>query len=338
MMTPMKFRHLAFHLRLKFRHAFHIAHGERTHTDTVFVKINNGQHIGFGEAALPPYLGYSPLSIVAEINHYVLPELSFQDQLTRLHKSNLSKPARTAIDSALHDLWGKTENKPVYNLLNLQVPESNICFYTLGISDVQALEEKLADSTDIQVYKIKLGGENDHAFLKEFRKRSTTPFCADANQAWKSKETALAEINRLYDLGCLFIEQPLPVGHPDLDYVFKNSKLPIYLDESIQSLADINANAGKCHGINLKLLKSGGIQPALEWINTARSLGLEVLIGCMSESSCGAAAALQLCGASRYVDLDGPLLITNDPFGGLRYENGRIYTSDSPGTGVHERE
>ncbi len=330
----MKFRHSASHFRLEFRHTFHIAHGERSHTDTVIAEISGGGHTGYGEAALPPYLGYSPGQIVAEINDFVLSDLPIPELLVNIHAGNLSRPAKTALDIALHDLWGKTENKPVNELLNLKVPESITCFYTLGISDIAALEEKLAATGDIKVYKIKLGGENDHAFLKEFRKRSNTSFCADANQAWKSKETALEEIAKLNDLGCLFIEQPLPVGHPDLTDVFKNSSIPVYLDESIQSVDNIHTNADKCHGINIKLLKSGGLQPATEWINTAQSLGLEILIGCMSESTCGAAAALQLCGASRYVDLDGPLLITNDPFGGLKYENGLVYTSKQPGTGA----
>jgi L-alanine-DL-glutamate epimerase-like enolase superfamily enzyme len=330
----MEYRLKAIHYRLEFRHAFHIAHGSRTGTDTVYAEIKSGSHTGYGEAALPPYLGYDAAAVVKEINTYWLSHDSPEVALNHLHKSPLSRPAKTAIDIALHDLWGKLEHKPVYDLRGISLPEKVICFYTLGISSIKELEEKLEQSSGTQVYKIKLGGENDHAFLNEFRARSKVQFCADANQAWKDKNAAINEIEKLHDLGCIFIEQPLPVDHPDQQEVFNKSKLPIYLDESIQSIADIHKNAAVCHGINIKLVKTGGIQPALQWIDTAKKQSLEILIGCMSESSCGAAAALQLSSFSKYVDVDGPLLIRNDPFKGLEYEGGMIRRSNQSGLGI----
>lgn len=330
----MEYRLRATKFRLEFRHAFHIAHGSRTGTDTVYAEVQSGNHTGYGEAALPPYLGYVSAEVVKEINTFQLTAESPQEALLQLHMSALPRHAKTAIDIALHDLWGKLEQKPVHELLGFSIPEEMICFYTLGISSIKELEEKLEQSSGTKVYKIKLGGENDHAFLKEFRARSNTPFCADANQAWKDKDTALNEISRLHDLGCIFIEQPLPVNHPDQEEVFVKSRLPVYLDESIQSIADIKNNAAVCHGVNIKLVKTGGIQPALQWIDTAKNHSLEILIGCMSESSCGAAAALQLSGVSKYVDLDGPLLIANDPFAGLKYEDGMIKSNRHSGLGI----
>ena len=334
----MEYRIKAAQYRLEFRHAFHIAHGSRTGTDTVYAEIQSGDRTGYGEAALPPYLGYAPGVIVTEINAFRIPSVSFQEALQHLHNSTLSRPAKTAIDIALHDVWGKSENQPVHELLGISDPEGKTCFYTLGISSIRELEEKLEQSAGTQIYKIKLGGENDHAFLKEFRARSNAQFCADANQAWKDQETALNEISRLHDLGCIFVEQPLPVNHPDQQDLFKEGKLPVFLDESIQSIEDIRKNAKWCHGINIKLVKSGGIQPAMQWIREAQQYGLEILIGCMSESSCGAAAALQLGSFSKYVDLDGPLLIANDPFEGLVYEGGMIKSRRHNGLGIIYRQ
>jgi L-Ala-D/L-Glu epimerase len=320
--------------QLKFRHAFHIAHGKRYHTDTVFTTASADGLTGFGEAALPPYLGYSSLTVAEEIKNFSFSGNDIPSILDELHASELSRPAKASADIALYDLWAKQENKSVHQLLQIPASTSYPCFYTLGISSVRELEEKLASSKGTKIYKIKLGSENDFDFLKEFRQRSNIPFCADANQAWKTKKEALNNIQQLYELGCIFIEQPLPVGHPDLKALHENCPLPIYLDESLQSIADIHTNANACNGINIKLVKTGGIRPALQWIAAAKQHGLKILMGCMSESTCGAAAALQLAGAGDFVDLDGPLLIANDPFSGISYSEGEIQTPTTMGLGI----
>jgi L-alanine-DL-glutamate epimerase-like enolase superfamily enzyme len=320
--------------QLRFRHAFHIAHGKRYHTDTVITTASADGLTGYGEAALPPYLGYSSTTVADEINNFSFSGNDIHSILDELHASELSRPAKASADIALYDLWAKQENKSVHQLLQIPASPSYPCFYTLGISSIQDLEEKLASSRDTKIYKIKLGSENDFNFLKEFRKRSDIPFCADANQAWKSKKEALNNIEQLHELGCIFIEQPLPVGHPDLNALHKNCPLPIYLDESLQSIDDIHSNAKSCSGINIKLVKTGGIRPAMQWIAAAKEHGLKILMGCMSESTCGAAAALQLAGTSDFVDLDGPLLIANDPFSGIAYSEGEIQLPTEIGLGI----
>lgn len=330
----MKLKLSALSFKLQFRHAFHIAHGNRTSTDTVITLISDSEHTGYGEAALPPYLGYTAEKVCAEIIQFSLKDDHPSRLLDSVHASALSRPAKASLDIALHDLWAKQEKKSLHALLGLPLQPASPCFYTLGISPVNELEEKLAASAGTKVYKIKLGGENDEGFLKEFRKRSQVAFCADANQAWKSAAEASEKIKFLADMGCLFIEQPLPAAHPEYRKLFTESALPLYLDESIQSEADISANAANCNGINIKLVKCGGIRPALSWINTARTNGLSILSGCMSECSCGAAAALQISGYSDYVDLDGPLLISNDPFKGLTYSEGLVSVNRIPGTGI----
>lgn len=317
----------AYPFRLQFRHAFHIAHGSRNYTDTVYAEASLIGKTGYGEAALPPYLGYSAEKITEEVDGFTADSVNPELVLMQVHKSTISRPAKAALDLALHDLWVKLENNPLHQLLSLPYKNEVICFYTLGISEIDVLEAKLESSRGTKVYKIKLGGENDLKFLKEFRSRSDVPFCADANQAWKSVKEAGEKIRLLKDLGCIFIEQPLPVNHEGLKELHSQSELPLYLDESIQNINDIISNADKCDGINIKLVKSGGIKPALEWIDAARNNNLKVLIGCMSESTCGAAAALQLNGFADFVDLDGPLLISNDPFEGLSYDEGMVSCS-----------
>ncbi len=332
----------AFPFQLKFNHPFGIAHGTREFTDTLFVSASLNGFTGYGEAALPPYLGYDVHGFVANFDKWFPAPLNgsegIQQLFSMLAKSNatLPSPVRAAVDIALYDLCGKLTEKPVRDLLGIPAGDSTECTYTLGISSIETMLEKLQEGSGFTIFKLKLGGENDRERILAFKENSTAKFCVDANQAWQSVDQAIEEINFLKSQNCLFVEQPLPVAMvTEMRTLFTQSALPIYLDESIQNSQDFDRLQDCCHGINIKLVKCGGLSPAVELMRTAKRLRKKVLIGCMSESSCGAAAAAQLAGWADYVDLDGPKLISNDPFTGIVYAEGIITPNPTPGTGTN---
>ena len=331
----------AYSFCLKFTHPFGIAHGTRNSTDTLFVTASFDGKTGYGEAGLPPYLGYDVKELVAGFNNW-FPKTTndisaITEVLSQLNKSNNSipTPVKTATDIALLDLWGKLSGKPIRDLLGIPPGNKTLCTFTLGISSINELIGKINEAPEFRLFKLKLGGENDHEQVEAFLKNSKHSFCVDANQAWKKVDEALNEIDWLKEKGCIFVEQPLPVSMNDeMAELHSKSSLPIILDESIQNIRDLENLYGVCHGINVKLTKCGGINPAMELIRRARKLNKKILVGCMSESSCGAAAASQLAGWADWVDLDGPKLISNDPFAGIIYQDGVLLPNTIAGLGI----
>lgn len=329
------------HYRLSFRHSFGIAHGIRHHTDTVYVRASfHGQH-GYGEAALPPYLGYDAVELVRSFHDFFDPVLedsaAIRKVMTRLSSpgNHLPRPLRTAVDIALHDLLGKLMGTTVRKILNLPEASYSPCSFTLGISTVGEMMDRLTDAQQNGFFKVKLGGPDDRARIEALQAADPRPFCVDANQAFQSEDEALEWMHWLRERGCLFIEQPLPVDMAgSYNRLFDRSPLPVFLDESVQDLNDLPGLSKVCHGINVKLVKCGGIEPARALIREAHRYGLQVLVGCMSESACGAMAAAQLSGWANAVDLDGPILISNDPFSGAVYSDGQLLLSNEPGTGA----
>ena len=330
-------------LKLEFKHSFGLAHGTRQFTDSFLVEARLNDFIGYGEAAIPPYLGYNIINLVENFDSYFLPIVDGQKGIESVFRkltvqSEIPPPIKCAVDIALHDLCGKLMGKSVRSLLNLPEAKNVLCTYTFGISTEEEIIEKLREATNIRVFKHKLGGENDRERILTFKKHCSFPFVVDANQAWKSVEQALNEIKWLKEQGCLFVEQPLPTSmKSSFKDLYLTSSLPIILDESIQTQNDFDELKDYCHGINVKLMKCGGINPARELMRNARKANKKVLLGCMSESSCGAAAASQLLGLADWCDLDGPMLIKNDPFIGVVYENGCIVQQEKFGIGVELR-
>ncbi|CAN5464477.1 dipeptide epimerase [soil metagenome] len=327
--------------QLKFKHAFGLSHSSRNFTDTLYVKAEFNGLTGYGEAALPPYLGYDVNDLVAHFEEWFPERVQGVDGITetlailKRNANTLPTPVRTAVDIALMDLYGHLTGKSVRSLLGLPLTSDTLCTYTLGVSSTEELIEKLKEAKDFRLFKLKLGDANYRERVLAFKANSPYPFCADANQGWKSTKESLTEIVWLKEQGCIFIEQPLPVTmKAELKEVHSKSVLPVILDESIQNLQDLEMMADACAGINVKLVKCGGMEPAMELIRRARKLNKKVLVGCMSESSCGAAAAAQLSGWADWVDLDGPALIENDPFEGVSYEDGRIVLAGNVGTGA----
>lgn len=324
-------------LTLQLRQPFSIAHGVSTTRDNVLVQLDGGR----GEAAAVPYHGETPAGIGAYLQGLALERISdpleLHDVLAALPAG--SAAARAAVDMAVHDAWGQALGQPLYRLLGLNPRRIPLSSFTIPIGPSAQMAE-LARRADAAILKIKLGGapsgnDSDEQRLTALRAASPLPLRVDVNGGW-SLERAERMLPVLVEHGVELLEQPLPAG--DLEGLRRLARLPIrppiFVDESIKSTADILAHRGLVEGVVIKLAKSGGIRPALEQIAVARACGLEVMIGCMIESSVAVTAAAHLAPLARFVDLDGPLLISNDPFQGVRQERGRLELSDRPGLGL----
>ncbi len=323
---------------LKFKTPFRIAHGVRDSTPCVFISVSDGNFIGYGEAALPPYLGVSQ-QIVEGYVKKINPEFLNTDYAEQLHKSlreiaPASYPAMAAVDMAWHDLKAQRNNMPLYKCFGLSEQFKAEGMFTIGISSEEELINKLPDSGVMPILKIKTSDGNEKEIISLIRRFTDKPVAIDANQSWKSVEDKLELLYWLKEMNVILVEQPFKKNERVPDYIFKHSPVPLIADESFQTIEDLEKIAGNFHGINIKLMKCGGIYPALQIIKEVRKRNLKIMIGCMSESSCGCSAAAQLVSLTDWYDLDGPLLIKNDPFDGLAYEKGRIILSDKAGLGI----
>lgn len=311
---------------------FRIAHGTSDTRDNVLVQIDGG----WGEAAAVGYLGETRAGIFEYLRSVDPASLEdpvrLIDSLSRLPSG--SAAARAGIDMALHDAWGQALNQPLYRLLGLNPERIPVTSFTIPLASPQWMAER-ARLAGHPVLKLKLGSDDDEARVLAVRQATNATLRADANAGW-SLERAQRMLPLLLDHGVELIEQPLRVG--DLEGLRTLSRLsarpPIFVDESIKTSADIVAHAGLVEGVVIKLAKSGGIRGALEQIAVARALGLEVMLGCMIESSVAVTAAAHIAALAQYVDLDGPLLIKDDPFEGVRYQQGRLLLPEGPGLGL----
>lgn len=324
---------------LQFRHPFRLAQGHRTHTDAAYLAIYLDGYVGYGEACLPPYLGAALADVWACWEQWpwqLLPGSTLEEALNRAQPTAaVHHAAAAAIDMALHDLFSRKEGKPLFEYLGLGPAQPIPTTYTLGVSHASELVGKLAEAAPYRTIKMKLGGEGDLERLRAFRGLCSKPFCADANQAYTDRGAALAMAHHLADAGALFLEQPMPVGaEADMAWLRGRSPIPIVADESVRRLADLERVADCFDGFNVKLMKSAGLAEALRMIDKVRQQEKLLVLGAMAESSCGATAASHIASLADYVDLDGPLLLANDPFVGLTYTDGCIMPPSGPGTGA----
>jgi L-alanine-DL-glutamate epimerase-like enolase superfamily enzyme len=327
---------------LEFKYPFGIAHGTRTHTAVVYVKLENEGLYGYGEAALPPYLPETQNSVIDFLKKaskilaaYKLP-YSIEEITTAVDIiAEGNTAAKASIDIALHDLLGKLQNKPVYELLNLKKPQPKNTSVTISIGDLNLIPQKLEELSGFSVLKVKLGSGNDKEIIDRIRKNTDRPIVVDVNQGWTDKNSALEMIQWLNTQNVLFVEQPLDKNNSeDMAWLTERSPIPTIADESMQRLTDMDKIAASFSGINLKLMKCGGLFEAGKIISFAKEKGLKINIGCMSESSCGISAAAHLMGEADWIDLDGPLLIKNNPFTGINFTNGKLELTDTFGTGA----
>lgn len=327
---------------LYFKRPFKIAHGVRLSTPIVLTQLEHQGVIGFGEASMPPYLGETHESVLFFLKKASGLLSKHQDpfcmdailkEVDSIAPNNTA--AKAAIDIALHDLVGKLQNKPCWQIFNCDKNNTPYTTYTLGIDEPEVIKEKVAEGENYKILKVKLNGENDKTIISTIRNITGKAIAIDVNQGWEDKYHALEMIEWLSDKNVLFVEQPLPKSNLDgAAWLFERSPLPLFADESIQRYSDIDKIKDCFHGINIKLMKCTGMHEAFKMITRARELNLKVLMGCMSETSCAVSAAAQLSPLVDYADLDGPLLIKNNLFDGIEFINGKITLNELPGIGV----
>jgi L-alanine-DL-glutamate epimerase-like enolase superfamily enzyme len=314
--------------RLELKRPFRLAVGERSHTDVVYVTLENYGLKTVGEASMPPYLGESVKSVMHFIESVNPEELCIEDlehskgYLDSLSDGNTA--AKAAVEMALVSMAAAKKQQTVGDFLKIEDREIHTS-YTVGISEENELREKLDEAEPFKYLKIKLGSSDDLKLLKTIGALSDKTFSVDVNQGWKSLEEALPVVKVLEEMACLFIEQPFAAKAISLHAELRSkTSIPIYADESIKRLYDLEQNFEAFDGVVVKLMKTAGPLEAIQMLNRARDLGLKTVMGCMAESSVAISMARVLAPLADYADLDGAFLMKNGPFGQVTYESGRV--------------
>ena len=322
-------------ITLELKTTFRVAHGASDQRHNVLVYLDDG----VGEAAAVPYYGETQQGIIEYLESVSdLGSDPFALDAVLSKRPPGSRAARSAIDEALHDLWGKKLGQPLYRLLGLSLDEVPLTSFTIGMDD-PAIMAKQAKESKYPILKVKLGSNKDEAIVAAIRNATDAKLRVDANAGW-TREGALQIIPRLAEYGLELIEQPLAVDDVEGFFWLKDQlraqkiKTPIFADEIAKTSQDVAKLAGAIDGVVVKTMKSEGIRESLRMIHTARAHGMQIMLSCMVESSVGVTAAAHLAPLCDYADLDGPLLIKNDPYGGLRYEGARFFLPDGPGLGL----
>ncbi len=331
-------------LDLKLKHTFRIAREARDVQNNLVVLLRDEDGVtGLGEAAPTRFFG-EDVSSVSQVLTQSISLLEKADpfqieDISLLLKDKFPKDAaaRSAIDIALHDIIGKKLRIPLYKFLGLHRCEGKATSFTIGIDTVETMCKKVEEAKDFPILKIKAGMKDDVEMLRELRKITKAVFRVDANTGWTPDE-AITKINLMEDLGVELVEQPFPVGSIEaLKKVRRQVKIPIFADEDVKDSKDIPAFSDAVDGINIKLMKCGGIREAMRMIYTARAHGLQIMIGCNIESSLSITAAAHLASLVDHIDLDGHLLVTNDPYAGVTADRGRLTLPEGDGLGVKAR-
>ena len=322
--------------QLQLNHPFKISRRETdAYREVISVEIDDG----IGEAAPAKFYGETVQTVEKALGTLSsaldgnLDEI--QDVMAGIESTlDGNYAAKSAIDMALHDRLGKKLGVPLYKLWGLNPHKTPCTSFTIGLDEPAVMAEKVLQAEAYPILKVKLGTPHDIEILQTLRNVTDKPIYVDANTAWTPKE-AVKKIRQLAQYGVALIEQPTkPDDIAGIKYVREHSELPIIADESVKRASDIPALVNAVDGINIKLVKCGGILEAIRMIHTARAHGLLVMIGCMIESSLGITAAAHLTPLVDYADLDGNLLISNDPYIGVTLENGKLILPDHPGIGV----
>ncbi|WP_273886804.1 dipeptide epimerase [Rubrobacter naiadicus] len=316
---------------------FAIARGSSDTFRRAVVQVEEDGLMGLGEAASTGYYGQDPDTDRAALESVRIEDPWDIEGTLRLNE-DLSASALAALDAALHDLAAKRLGIPVWRLLGLSRPRPASA-YTLAIADRETTLSRARSRAGYPIFKVKLGGWRDIETLRALSGETEAEIWADANEAFAPEE-AVEAVRELREIGVAMIEQPVAAseGREALEEVTRAaSPVPVIADESALVAADVPPLVGCVSGVNVKLAKCGGIRRALEMIHTARACGMRVMVGCMVETSLGISAAAQFSGLVDYVDLDGPMLLADDPFEGLVFERGRLLVPDAPGLGVEFR-
>ena len=335
-------KYLPYDLNMKY--VFRIARGSRNSTPLLLTAIRFDDVVGYGEASMPPLYGESHESAIKFLSKVDLSGFKdpfdidgIMNYVDSIEPGNTA--AKASIDIALHDIAGKLSGKPCYKLFNLPGVSSVSTSKTIGIDSPDIIKERALEAKEFQFLKLKLGSERDKEIVNAIREVSDQALYIDANQGWKDKSQALENIYWLKEKGVIFIEQPMPVAmEEEMAWLKSKSPLPIVGDEGIQRLKDVKRADNFYHGINIKLVKSTGLNEGLKMAKLAKKKGLKVMLGCMSETSCLISAAFHLASLADWIDLDGNLGVTNNPYKGIETINGKLINNDIPGIGLIDPE
>lgn len=331
-------RFLPYELQL--HHVFTLANSSRKSTPDVLTRIEFDGEFGYGEASMPPYLGESIESasrFLASLDLGQFTDPFRVDDILQYVDSVMpgNTAAKAAVDIALHDLIGKLMGQAWYKIWGFDPGTTPNTSFTIGIDTPEVVIQKVAEAAPYKVLKVKLGLSTDRQMIETIRSVTDKPICVDVNQGWTDRVKALETIFWLEENGVILVEQPMPkTAIDDMAWLTQNSPLPTIADESLQRLPDVLKAHGVYSGINIKLMKCTGMREAQQMLSLARSLDMKVMIGCMTETSCGVSAAAQLSPKADWADLDGNLLIENDPFKGMQIIDGKVCLSDQPGIGL----
>jgi L-alanine-DL-glutamate epimerase-like enolase superfamily enzyme len=326
---------------LHLRHTFTISRGSMDVQPTLIVELEQGGYHGYGEATSNTFYGVTIEGMIEALES-VRPQIErteLEDPVElwdQLHQQLGDQPfAHCALDQAAHDLWGKLRGQPVYRLWGLQLKNLPLTNYTIGLDRIDVMIAKLQERPDWPVFKIKLGSQQDDLeIIRQLRQHTSAVFRVDANCGWTADQT-IEYSRQLKQWNVEFIEQPLPVEQWEaMRRVRAESALPVIADESCQVPSDVARCQGAFDGVNIKLVKCGGLTPARRMIDQARQLGLHVMVGCMTESSVGISAIAQLLPLLDYVDMDGALLLREDIARGVTIEQGACRYPQENGCGV----
>ncbi len=327
---------------LVLKHTFTISSFSRNTTPVMMVSIEYEGCCGYGEAAMPPYLGETQESAADFLSKVDLEQFhdpflleDILDYIEGIAPGNYA--AKASVDIALHDLTGKLLQQPLYKLWGLNPLKTPYTSYTIGIDKPDVVKEKVKEASGYKILKVKIGGVNDREMIQTIRSVTDKPLCVDVNQGWKDKKMALDSIYWLKEQGVVFVEQPmLTSSMDDIAWLTENSPLPVVADESVQTVNDVIPLKGIFSGINIKLEKCGGLLAAKKMITIARALDMKVMVGCMTSTSCPVSAAAHLSPLVDWADLDGNLLVSNDVYNGVKVEEGKLILSSKPGIGVEK--
>lgn len=334
----MKLRFKPYTLELK--HVFTIATNSRSTTPVMLTEIEYEGVTGYGEASMPPYLGESQETATAFLSKVDLSRFNDPFELENILAyvdsiAPKNTAAKAAVDIALHDLVGKLLGKPWYRLWGYDKTKTPDTSYTIGIDTPDIVRKKVEEAEEYNIIKVKLGRDNDKEMIETIRSVSDKPILADINQGWTKRKEALEMVHWLNERNVVLLEQPMPKEQiDDTAWLTENSPIPTFADEFCQRLPDVRRAYGVYTGINIKLMKCTGMREAHKMIEIAKALEMKVMLGCMTETSCAISAVSQLAPEADWADMDGNLLISNDPFDGMKIVNGKITLYDNPGIGL----
>ncbi len=330
-------------LRLAYADPFRITResAEEGFTTSVIVTLRDIEgRTGLGEAASDAFYGETPATVLAALEAY-RPLLAAGDAWAFAARApallNRNPSARAALETALLDLQAQAAGRPVHDVLGSDPGAAPPSDFSVGLDEPDVVAERVARAAarGFTIIKLKLGGTHDEATLRAVRSVYDGTLRVDANTGWRDHERALAMVHLCAEAGVEYVEQPMPRhALADLARLQGASPLPIVADESAETIEDLPNLAGVVAGINVKLMKCGGPIEALAMIRLARELGLRVMLGCMVETSVAITAMAHLAGLADWVDLDGNLLLAEDPFRGVRVDQGRLRMPGEAGLGV----